>query len=186
MEYIFNEKRKLHPNSTPIKYIITNKGCWQCISYKPINSGYIRTKRNQKEILIHRYSYEIYKGKIPDGMVVMHTCDNRKCINPEHLELGTYKDNTADMVNKGRHGLQGEKHKISSRRLMSEKRMDISIENLYQIKEMLLNKHSMQEIMDKFNISRPTIYRIKSGKHWSNKEILNGNYNDWIKERDDK
>jgi hypothetical protein len=53
-------------------------------------------------ILGHRYAYEITKGPIPPGMLVMHSCDNPRCVNPNHLSLGTPKDNTQDMLRKGR------------------------------------------------------------------------------------
>jgi len=45
----------------------------------------------------HRFSFEIYKGEIPEGMMILHECDNRKCVNPEHLTLGTHIDNMNGM-----------------------------------------------------------------------------------------
>lgn len=53
-------------------------------------------------IYAHRASYEMFIGPIPKGLFVLHHCDNRKCINPSHLFIGTLKDNTQDAISKGR------------------------------------------------------------------------------------
>lgn len=57
---------------------------------------------DRKKFYSHRLSWEIHKGEIPPGMNVLHHCDNRKCVNPHHLFIGTQDDNMKDMVSKGR------------------------------------------------------------------------------------
>ena len=74
-----------------------------CVEWQlGLTSGSGRLKLDGRKQYAHRVMYELVKGPIPDGLLVRHTCDNRSCIRPDHLVLGTHEDNMADMVARGR------------------------------------------------------------------------------------
>ena len=87
---------------------MTDEGCWVTDYAKIDKAGYVRigvsnTNKANVRMLLHRAAYEIhYAEPIPEGMVVMHTCDNPSCCNPHHLRLGTQAENVRDCVQKGR------------------------------------------------------------------------------------
>lgn len=75
-------------------------GCW---IFKRIGrNGYGVFKINKKQWRAHRFSWHIFKGKIPKDLYVLHKCDNKICVNPSHLFLGTAQDNIDDCIKKGR------------------------------------------------------------------------------------
>jgi hypothetical protein len=76
-------------------------GCWEWTgSRHKKGHGYFSIRNDV--IYAHRFSYSLYVGRIPDGMLVCHRCDNGWCVNPDHLFVGTSQDNTDDMMIKGR------------------------------------------------------------------------------------
>ena len=96
-------------------------------------------------------------GEIPDGLVVRHKCDNRLCINPEHLELGTVRDNVLDMVKRGRHKSQ----RGSNNNLAKLNEDDVS-----KIKALLKRIKRIVYIASMFNVSSSTICDIRAGRTW--------------------
>ena len=87
--------------------------CWLWTAHCSRN-GYGRIKVAGVVRDAHRVAWELASGGIPDGLVVMHQCDRPRCVRPEHLSLGTLRDNSLDMVAKGRQrGPRGEAHRWS-------------------------------------------------------------------------
>lgn len=82
-----------------------NTGCYLWFGYQDRDGyGAIQTSDSLHEERAHRVSYKLFKGPIPKGFVVMHTCDNPIFVNPDHLKIGTQKDNIYDCMSKGRRG----------------------------------------------------------------------------------
>ena len=79
--------------------------CWLTDFKSPGPYGHVSIRRDDGQLMCaHRLAWEAHNAEpIPEGMVVMHTCDNGGCINPNHLTLGTQRDNLIDMVKKQRH-----------------------------------------------------------------------------------
>lgn len=128
-------------------------GCWYWTgSVTCSGNGYGQIQYNGVNGA-HRVAYTISKGPIPEGMFVCHTCDNRRCINPDHLWLGNAKQNAVDTSNKLR--IRNKWTGKSSDKLTEE-----------QVMEILLAKESVIKLAKRYSVSRPTIYRIKWKETW--------------------
>ena len=134
-----------------ITWLVTDNNCWECNSHKPSNN-YPQFYKNGKVVRLHRHIYEECFGEIPKGLVVRHKCDNTFCINPEHLELGTHKDNVNDKVKRNRQA-KGEKN--GSAKLTKE-----------QVLQIRKDKRMGKEIAKDYNVSEATISLIKNNKMW--------------------
>lgn len=92
------------------KRVQKQEGCWLWTGHL-IKHGYGRFNCYGSQFSAHRISWELHFGVIPDGLFVLHKCDNPSCVRPEHLFVGTQADNVRDMTKKGRaHKASGEDH----------------------------------------------------------------------------
>jgi DNA-binding XRE family transcriptional regulator len=87
--------------NSKIKVVVDSCHTWQGSHFKVTGYGAFWLKGQNRGA--HRIAWEIVKGKIPRGLHLCHSCDNRGCVNPEHMFLGSHQDNVADMVAKARH-----------------------------------------------------------------------------------
>ena len=132
-------------------------GCWNW-TRSTIGKGYGQCNvRHMKERFAHRVSYMAFNGVIPPDTDVLHTCDNRLCVNPSHLFLGTKKDNAQDMKAKGRH-LYGERN---TEAVLTEVKV-LEIHRLYRAGDI-----STYRLADMFGVRQGTIWKILQGHRWA-------------------
>lgn len=141
----------------------TKAACWNWKG--PVDSqgygchGSVKTPNGKRTYgKAHRISYESFVGEIPEGLHVLHACDNPSCVNPSHLRTGTNQDNIADVVKRKRRA--GERHSMAILRN----------NEVLAIKKCLRHYKPrdgrIQFLASWFNVSRATIYQIKHNNIW--------------------
>lgn len=135
------------------KIFYSPDGCWYWTAASSM--GYGQFMLNGKSVKAHRLSYEIHKGPVSTELDVLHTCDNSRCVNPDHLYLGNDFDNMRDMIKRGRRN-----HAIGSR-------IGISKLTELQVIEIRSQKNPKStELAKKYGVSRFTIRFIIKRKTW--------------------
>lgn len=147
-----------------IRHMAINKtsGCWEWVGSKRNGYGRIivgsRTDGTRRSMSAHRVSYELKYGEIPEGMEVCHKCDNPCCVNPDHLFLGTRKDNIDDRERKGRNVIfTGEEQPRS--KLTKKAVKDARWERAYK-------GTSYQMLADRYGVSKKTMQNAIKGVTW--------------------
>jgi len=116
--------------------------------------GYGRLLVEYKSTQAHRISWAIHHGEIPDGLHVLHTCNNRQCVNPAHLFLGTQSENTAQAYHDGNlHSMKGEAHP----------RAKLTNEKVIQIRN---SSDTAAQLAQQYGVNKATIRDILSGRRW--------------------
>jgi len=138
-----------------------NSGCWLWTgSLDGSGYGQIGTGLNKPKMArAHRASWELHKGQIPEGLCVLHKCDVPSCVNPDHLFLGTFADNTHDMMEKGRwragplvphYGTDHGRAKLTTEQVQHIRK-----------KELLLREYAAL-----YGIGTSQVWRVQRGEQW--------------------
>jgi len=153
-KYIEHTKKRLLKNRKIVNECWEWKGFSQNKGYGFISWGQGKSKTKW---LVHRISYTIWKGEIPKGMFILHSCDNPKCFNPDHLSVGTQKDNLQQMSQRGRsnarYGSKSGKSKLKESEVI-------------KIRQMRDEGKTLKEISKKFNVTDANISDICQKYTW--------------------
>jgi hypothetical protein len=110
--------------------------------------------------LAHRFAYRTLVGAIPDGLYVLHHCDTRNCVNPQHLYVGTQKDNVADMWRRGRANHRGQRpgegHSLAK----------LTWDKVIEIRRRRAIGETQQKLADEFGVGREQIAKIDRNERW--------------------
>lgn len=134
-------------------------GCWEWKGTK--RAGYGLLWHEAKTQGAHRISYEAFIGPIADDLVVRHICDNPGCINPNHLIVGTIRDNVVDREQRGRRDVKGEQ--IGTAKLTAAQVIEIKESDL-----------TLKALSEKFGVDRSNIWAIRAGKSWKHLNAAQG------------
>ena len=135
-------------------------GCWECISHCKDKDGYVRIRYNHKHERLFRVLFQKKYEEIPKGKVLRHLCNNAWCCNPDHLKIGTQKENYQDIVDCGRSLKGKENKKIRGINNGANKLKENDVIEIY------LSKEKNSVLAKKYNVSKTNIIYIKKKKQW--------------------
>lgn len=128
-----------------------------CLNFTGVlHRGYGSIRHKYKYIKAHRAIWEYYNGSISDGLIIRHKCDNSRCCNINHLEIGTHKDNSQDMKDRNRQA-RGSKNPGA---ILSEGQVK-------NIRQLLYMGHSLSSIGRYYKVSPTSIMNIRNRKTWN-------------------
>lgn len=137
--------------------------CWLWTGYTSV-TGYGEISSNGKKVRTHRFAWECVHGKIHDGLHVLHKCDIRNCVNPDHLSLGTHQQNMLDRLERGRNF--GQKGALNGNSKLTQKDAD-EIRKLYKRgKGGIKSEFSTIGLAKRYGVGSNAIGDIINNKRW--------------------
>lgn len=135
--------------------------CWNWIAGTcGTNAPYGNMRFRGRNCKTHRYSYEYFVGPIPAGMIVRHKCDNTICCNPDHLEIGTHRDNSQDCIKRGRFRQNPPKRGEENHRAV------LTVQKVKEIVNLKSIGWSHRRIGEYIGIKRTTVAAVWEGRTW--------------------
>ena len=174
---ILKDKANWHTNSIPDP----ETGCWNWLhGLNADGYGWLRGA-DGKNTRAHCFTYKMFVGEAPVGMVVRHTCHNRKCCNPDHLLLGTQQDNMRDMVEAGRSksvkrffprnhgaavsaGLKKALAELKAKGIRRRNQSKLSLDDVREIRRLATGGMSRKDLAARYSMSLSGMHNIVSGK----------------------
>lgn len=146
--------------------VVKTGECWEWTGSQDVHGyGQINLGQPRKLMLTHRLSWQFANGPIPEGMKILHKCDNPRCVRPDHLFIGTMADNTRDMMNKHRH--HSHNHTNYMPRGKDHHYYNAGPKLTRKIAEKIRKSDEPQYVLaKKYGVHQSLISMIKSGKIW--------------------
>jgi hypothetical protein len=149
-------------------HVNKSDGCWEWTA--GLNTGgygQFKVKAGGSLVPASRFSWTIHFGPIPDGLLVCHHCDNRPCVRPDHLFLGTHQHNMADMVRKGRQASMNPAHAVVLRMAVAKLTPELVVEIR---KVYAAGGVSMRQLAEQYGVNKSNIVRAINRRQWSDVE----------------
>lgn len=141
--------------------VSVSEGCWEwlgSLSGGGYGQFYLQHNKRTANVKAHRISWALSNGQDPEDLFVLHTCDNRRCVNPAHLFLGTHQDNMEDRNRKGRQARQRGEACGTAKLTTSQVR---------EIRNRQGAGESQRSLAKEYGVGQQTISRIVNRRRWA-------------------